>query len=120
MDPFPIERAIDVARAQEFARELADVLVDPHAFGSNSSGSNLPARLFLKTPLIVDGQDFASNFRRRVDDKPAELALQLAHRAFMLERARFSRLGQDLFGGDDRFLLLALGDDAGAGPRFVD
>ena len=38
----------------------------------------------------------------------------------MLEHAGFPRLGEDLLGRRDRFLLLALRDHAGAGPRFVD
>ncbi len=38
----------------------------------------------------------------------------------MFERAGLARFGEDLLGGDDRLLLFALGDNAGAGPRFVD
>ena len=63
-----------------------------------------------KPSLIVRGQHFAGHFRSRIDDQPAQLALQLRHRALVLDRARLARLGHDLLRRRDRFLLFALGD----------
>src|SRR4051812_16271950 len=80
---------------------------------------HLPTGFFLETTLIVGGQHFARYFCRRVDDEPAQFALELAHGALMLERARLACLGQDLLRRNDRFLLLALGDYPGAGASFI-
>ena len=75
-------------------------------FLSISLGCDLPARFFLQAPLIFRCQDFAGDFRRRIDDQSAEFTLQLAHGAFVLEHAGFARLGEDLLRGRNRFLLL--------------
>jgi len=85
-----------------------------------SLGCDLAAGLLLQAPLIFGSQHLAGHLRGRVHDQPTEFALQLAHGALVLESACFARLGDDLLGGHDRFLLFAFGDDAGAGPCLID